>query len=63
VSYLRDEGTILVENLYIKAINRMTYYIGRGYWNAAERWARIAWSLAESLIEVGGRDPSRQDAR
>ena len=57
---VRDEGVRLVEEAYVKAIGRMTYYLGRGYWNAAERWARVAWSLAESLNEVAMRAPTKR---
>jgi hypothetical protein len=56
VIYVRDEATRMVEEAYVKAVGRMTYYVGRGYWRAAERWAQAVWSLAESLDEVGWQD-------
>jgi hypothetical protein len=59
---VNDEGTQLVWDAYQKALGRMSAYVGRGYWKAAERWASVAFSLGDSVNEVSWRPVDREDA-
>ena len=51
--WVRDQRVLLLEPIYLEAEKKTAYYLGRGYWRAATKWADLAAVVYVAMNEVG----------